>query len=463
MPYDVVDTQVSPIGKLEILSRAEVALLLDHGQDSLHQLFRDCALAVLNCGNELDDGKELLERYPSFNVRLLSRERGIKLDIRGAPASAFVDGKMVAGIREHLFAVLRDVVYLGDEIRDNRRFNQSTSEGVTDIVFHILRNAGILQPVADTSVVVCWGGHSIPREEYDFTKRVGYHLGLRGLDICTGCGPGAMKGPMKGAAIGHAKQRVGGRYLGFSEPGIIAAESPNPIVNALVIFPDIEKRLEAFVRVGHGIVVFPGGAGTAEEILYLLGILLHPDNAALPFPLIFSGPKSAEGYFRQIDAFIGQTLGVEAQRRYSIILDDPERVAQEMKAGLTLVREFRKSRRDAYNFNWLLHVDSEFQQRFRPTHERMRALDLHSDQPAHILAANLRRAFSGIVTGNVKADGIREIERHGPFEIHGDAAIMGPMDALLASFVEQRRMKLPGKEYHPCYRVIGRDVGGEAA
>ncbi len=463
MPYDVVDTQVSPIGKLEILSRAEVARLLNHGQDSLHQLFRDCALAVLNCGNELDDGKELLERYPSFNVRLLSRERGIKLDIRGAPASAFVDGKMVAGIREHLFAVLRDVVYLGDEIRDNRRFNQSTSEGVTDIVFHILRNAGSLQPVVDTSVVVCWGGHSIPREEYDFTKRVGYHLGLRGLDICSGCGPGAFKGPMKGATIGHDYQRVGGRFLGFSEPGIIAAESPNPIVNALVIFPDIEKRLEAFVRVGHGIVVFPGGAGTAEEILYLLGILLHPDNAALPFPLIFSGPKSAEGYFRQIDAFIGQTLGVEAQRRYSIILDDPERVAQEMKAGLTLVREFRKSRRDAYNFNWLLHVDSEFQQRFRPTHERMRALDLHSDQPAHILAANLRRAFSGIVAGNVKADGIREIERHGPFEIHGDAAIMGPMDALLASFVEQRRMKLPGKESHPCYQDISRDVGGEAA
>ena len=42
--------------------------------------------------------------------------------------------------------------------------------------------------------------------------------------------------------------------------------------------PDIEKRLEAFVRLGHGIVVFPGGVGTAEEILYLLGILLHPDN-----------------------------------------------------------------------------------------------------------------------------------------------------------------------------------------
>ena len=48
------------------------------------------------------------------------------------------------------------------------------------------------------------------------------------------------------------------------KPGIIAAESPNPIVNDLVIMPDIEKRLEAFVRLAHGIVVFPGGVGTAE-------------------------------------------------------------------------------------------------------------------------------------------------------------------------------------------------------
>ena len=31
---------------------------------------------------------------------------------------------------------------------------------------------------------------------------------------------------------------------------------------------------EAFVRVGHGIIVFPGGVGTAEEILYLLGVLV---------------------------------------------------------------------------------------------------------------------------------------------------------------------------------------------
>jgi predicted Rossmann-fold nucleotide-binding protein len=455
MEYDVIDTQISPEGRLEILSKAEVNKLLDTSQGGLYNIFRNCSLAVLNCGSGLDDGKELLERYNTFEISIIQRERGIKLDIKGAPSKAFVDGKMIKGIHEHLFAVLRDVIYVSDEINGNPKLDLKTSEGLTDSVFHILRNADILHPMTNPNVVVCWGGHSISREEYDYSKDVGYELGLRGLDICTGCGPGAMKGPMKGAAIAHAKQRINnGRYLGFTEPGIIAAESPNPIVNELVILPDIEKRLEAFARGGHGIVVFPGGAGTAEEILYILGILLHPDNAGIPFPLIFTGPASAAEYFTQIDQFIGQTLGTDAQRLYKIIIDDPVRVAQEMLTGIKQVREFRKERSDAYYFNWLLKIDHAFQQPFIPTHDNMRNLKLKKDQDRHLLAANLRRAFSGVVAGNVKDQGIRAIEKHGVFEIHGDTSIMEPMDALLASFVKQHRMKLPGKKYNPCYRVV---------
>lgn len=458
MNHQVVDAQVSPIGRMEVLSRAEADRLSDDGQGGLHVLFRNCALAVLNCGSELDDGKELLDRYRSFEIDIIQRSRGIKLDIRGAPASAFVDGVMIRGIQEHLFAVLRDVVYAASEINGRHaagKFNLDTSAGITDAVFHILRNAGVMEPVAEPNVVVCWGGHSIGREEYDYTKLVGYQLGLRGLDICTGCGPGAMKGPMKGAAISHAKQRItNARYLGFTEPGIIAAESPNPIVNDLVIFPDVEKRLEAFVRTGHGFVVFPGGVGTAEEILYVLGVLMHPDNAEQPFPLVFTGPRSAEDYFRRIDRFIGDTLGAAAQSRYRIIIDDPAAVAREMLAGMAAVRAYRKEQRDAYYFNWALRIEHDFQRPFRPSHNTMRKLSLHKDQPAHQLAADLRRAFSGVVAGNVKDEGIREIERHGPFEIHGDREITAPMDALLASFVAQGRMKLPGRTYNPCYRVI---------
>src|ERR1043166_4447725 len=106
---------------------------------------------------------------------------------------------------------------------------------------------------------------------------------------------------MKGATIGHAKQRLNlCRYIGLTEPGIVAAEPPNPIVNQLVILPDIEKRLEAFVRMAHGIVVFPGGAGTAEEILYLIGMLLDPANREQPFPIVLTGPRESAAYFDHI-------------------------------------------------------------------------------------------------------------------------------------------------------------------
>jgi len=452
---EFVDARVAPRGALETLSQEEIELLLSSGQGGLYPLFRQCALAVLNAGSDTDDAREIFERYRDFDIRIVRHAFGVKLEIKNAPAAAFVDGHMIRGIKELLFAVLRDVVYTANEIVNNDRFDLSRPQAITNAVFHILRNAGLLGHKLRPNLVVCWGGHSINRVEYEYTKKVGYQLGLRGLDVCTGCGPGAMKGPMKGATIGHAKQRIAaGRYIGLTEPGIIAAEPPNPIVNNLVILPDIEKRLEAFVRVGHGLVVFPGGVGTAEEIFYILGILLDPANAGQPFPVVLSGPRESAAYFERIRAFLVGTLGEQALARIRIVIDDPAEVARIMDRGVDDVREFRKRNTDSYNFNWLMRVDPEFQQPFEVTHASMRTLRLHRDLPVHELAADLRRAFSGIVSGNVKEPGIRAIERHGPFEIVGDSAITGMLDELLASFVAQGRMKLPGTAYVPCYRVV---------
>jgi len=82
-------------------------------------------------------------------------------------------------------------------------------------------------------------------------------------------------------------------------------------------------------------------------------------------------------------------------------------------------------------------------------------LKLDRKQPCHRLAADLRRAFSGIVAGNVKEEGMRAIEERGLFEIHGETEIMRALDAMLQSFVVQNRMKLPGgTAYKPCYRVM---------
>ena len=118
------------------------------------------------------------------------------------------------------------------------------------------------------------------------------------------------------------------------------------------------------------------------------------------------------------------------------------------------VRENRRQDRDAFYFNWRLRIDPSFQEPFIATHESMAALNLHKDQAIHDLALNLRRAFSGLVAGNVKENGIRAIEAHGPFEISGDKEIMSYLDKLLSAFIHQKRMRLPGATYHPCYRII---------
>ena len=449
------EVHIGPRGTLELLSQREVAALTSSArQGHLMELYRRCALAVMNTGSVSDDAAEVFAEYADFSIEVARRTRGLKLIIRNAPASAFVDGRMLEGIRQHLFAVLRDIVYIGTEILDSPLFNLQCSEGITDAVFHILKHARLLNPDLAPNLVVCWGGHAISRREYDYSKEVGYQLGLRGLDICTGCGPGAMKGPMKGAAVGHAKQRLkNSRYLGLSEPGIIAAEPPNPMVSHLVVLPDIEKRLEAFLRISHGIVVFPGGAGTAEEILYLMGVMLDPANDRQASPIIFTGPPESADYFHELDAFLRLVLGDDIARRYQIIVGDAAAVGALMGSEIRRVRRQRRRDGDAYYFNWLLKVPLDHQLPFEVSHEAVADLRLTRDLPPHELAVNLRRAFSAIVTGNVKDYGIRMIREKGPFELHSEPGLMEALEHLLRQFVAQGRMKLESSAYEPCYQV----------
>ena len=452
-PQKQSKSNLRAISTLNLMSNREIQGLMS-SREEVRTLFRACALAILNTGNDKDDVKELMAKYADFEIEVTPEARGPKLAVKNAPGTAFVDGNMIRGIQDHLFSVLRDIVYVNHILSREGLYDLVTGSGITEVVFNILRNANIVRPYLRPDLVVCWGGHSIGRVEYDYTKEVGYQLGLRGLNIATGCGPGAMKGPMKGAAIGHAKQQVTRRrYIGISEPGIIAAEAPNPMVNELVIMPDIEKRLEAFVRVAHGIVVFPGGAGTAEEVLYLLSILMDESNKNLPYCVILTGPKECADYFHALDTFIRATLGDGASDYYRIINGDPEGVARTLRKGVEKVRRHRLKTQDAYGFNWDLKINYRLQQQFVPTHENMAGLRLRTSLPPHELAAELRCAFSGIVAGNVKPFGIEMIDRHGPYIINGEEALMRNLDALLQCFIEQNRMKVDIEKYSPCWKL----------
>jgi hypothetical protein len=91
---------------------------------------------------------------------------------------------------------------------------------------------------------------------------------------------------------------------------------------------------------------------------------------------------------------------------------------------------------------------------FDPTHEAMAKLNLDRALPSGELIAQLRCAFSGIVAGNVKAEGIRRIAEHGPFQLHADPKLIGALDTMLEEFVSNGRMKISSGDYQPCYRLV---------
>ena len=91
---------------------------------------------------------------------------------------------------------------------------------------------------------------------------------------------------------------------------------------------------------------------------------------------------------------------------------------------------------------------------FEPSHENMANLKLYPDQPVEVLAADLRRAFSGIVAGNVKEVGIRAIEEFGPYKIHGDREMMRRMDDLLQGLCCTTSYEVTGHCVYPLLRDL---------
>ena len=220
-----------------------------------------------------------------------------------------------------------------------------------------------------------------------------------------------------------------------------------------MILPDIEKRLEAFVRVAHAIVVFPGGAGTAEEVLYLLSILLNEKNKGLPFTLVLTAPEERSDYFETLDKFLQATLGKEVSKFYRVINGNPEKVAKTVSSGVQKVRRHRRKTQDAYGFNWDLTIEKHLQTPFEPSHANMADLKLSQNLPAAKLASEMRRAFSGIVAGNVKAFGIEQVNKYGPYRLRGDEVIVVELHNLLSDFVRQGRMKIDEADFNPCWEL----------
>lgn len=102
-------THISPLGSMDMLSQLEVDMLKRTASSDLYQLFRNCSLAVLNSGSLTDNSKELLSRFENFDINVLRRERGVKLELINPPEEAFCRwanysrfaGQLVRGSARH--------------------------------------------------------------------------------------------------------------------------------------------------------------------------------------------------------------------------------------------------------------------------------------------------------------------------------------------------------------------------
>lgn len=126
-------THISPLGSMDMLSQLEVDMLKRTASSDLYQLFRNCSLAVLNSGSLTDNSKELLSRFESFDINVLRRERGVKLEVINPPEEAFVDGRIIRSLQANLFAVLRDILFVNGQIHNAGRFQHLDTESSVHI------------------------------------------------------------------------------------------------------------------------------------------------------------------------------------------------------------------------------------------------------------------------------------------------------------------------------------------
>jgi len=422
-----------------------VADQIAHRIGASNAAFRETVAALIDIHKaDNDDKRELREKYAGLEITVRRSARSLTLHCTGVPAEALLEGDIPERQKRQISQAVRDLV-----LEPHTAEAHGDSAGVSRLVRSYLGRTRLLQQAPRPRCFV-WGGHATGREEYDFAKEVGYWDALaNGTEFITGCGPGVMKAPFKGAVVAYGKQDFEVRglhrdFIGFSERGIIAAEAPNGLVSELVIFPDVEKRMEAFIRASHRGRIHPGGAGTAEELLTFLGMKAHPANADLPYPLDLVERPGGE-YFRHLTEWIRTCFGDALDHLFEVHVGPPRRYAEHVwRSGAA--PEVTSLWNDA------LYFPPEMQQPFEVTFDSMEGLDLSRDQEPFELLVNLRRFFSALVHLAVKEPDASDTWGGELPRIYGDRAVLEATDELIRWFDGAGRMKLQGGYQRP-YRI----------
>ena len=102
--------------------------------------------------------KQAVVKKCSQVLRISELKLSCKLEVSswnaGTLPQILLNGKLIQGINEHLFSILRDIVFWVTEISKNSSYYLNLYSSVTDFVYHILRNTGLLRELTEPNLVV---------------------------------------------------------------------------------------------------------------------------------------------------------------------------------------------------------------------------------------------------------------------------------------------------------------------
>lgn len=105
--------------------------------------------------------------------------------------------------------------------------------------------------------------------EYREVRELASRLTALGCDIVTGGGPGLMEAANEGAASSRGARKT--RSFGLTIA--IPYEKANPYLDSVTAHRTFFSRLHHFVRMSQAFVIFPGGIGTALELMMVWQLL----------------------------------------------------------------------------------------------------------------------------------------------------------------------------------------------
>jgi uncharacterized protein (TIGR00730 family) len=132
---------------------------------------------------------------------------------------------------------------------------------------------------------------------YQLARRMGAALATLGFTVMTGGGPGIMEAANRGA------REAGGRSVGCNIE-LPFEQKPNAYLDRSVTMHYFFVRKTLLVKYSYAFVVFPGGAGTVDELFEAFTLI--QTGKIKNFPIVVMGTD----YWREMVGFIGKMARV---------------------------------------------------------------------------------------------------------------------------------------------------------